>query len=160
MGARIGSDVPFSVVGGTKLATGRGEILTPLPPLPDCAIVICKPSFAIQTPALFARIDARKSRLRPDTEGICAALGAGDLPGVGRRLYNVFEDVLDRRQAAIGAIRTELVERGALGAVMTGTGSGVFGLFPDRDSAHAAWKALSARYRECWLTHPSPDEHI
>ena len=156
MGLRVGSDVPFCVMEGAALAEGRGEILMPLPSLPDCAIVICKPVVAISTPELFGRIDARKSRLRPDTAGILHALETSDLRGVSRRMYNVFEDVLDRRQGGIAAIKSALTDLGASGAVMTGTGSAVFGLFEDESAAQAAYQTLSTRYRECFLTRPWP----
>lgn len=156
----LGSDVPFCVEGGTALAEGRGELLTALPPMPDCAIVICKPSFAISTPALFARIDARRSRLHPDTAGLVSALEGGDLIGASRRMYNVFEDVLDRRQSAVFALKNELLARGALGAVMTGTGSAVFGVFADDEEAQKAHAALSERCRECCLTRPAPPSSL
>ena len=97
IGERVGSDVPYCVLGGTALAEGRGEILTPLPPLPRCHVVLCKPSFPISTPQLFAKVNVRKIVCRPDTPGVLAALEAGDLAGVARRLYNVFEDVLEPR---------------------------------------------------------------
>ena len=155
---RVGSDVPFCVIGGTALAEGRGQILTPLAPMPDGAIVVCKPAFAISTPELFGRIDARKSRLRPDTAGMLDALTAGDLPGAARRMYNVFEDVLDRRQSEILAIKSQLLASGALGAAMTGTGSAVFGVFADDAAARDAHRALAAQYRECYLTRPAPAE--
>ncbi len=154
LGLQAGSDVPFCVLDGTALAEGRGEKLTRLPTLPDCSIVVCKPAFAISTPELFGRVDGRKSRLRPDTPGILAALEAGDLAGVARRLYNVFEDVLDRRQGDVFSIKRVLADRGALGAVMTGTGSAVFGLFDDEAAAQAAFEALSRQYQECFLTRP------
>ncbi len=160
IGETVGSDVPFCVIGGTALAEGRGQRLTPLPPLPDCAIVICKPAFAISTPELFARVDSRKSRLRPDTAGLISSLEADDLPGAARRMFNVFEDVLDRRQNTIGEIKGRLLSLGAVGAAMTGTGSAVFGVFSDEDAAAAAHRELAARYRECWLTRPAPPEHI
>ena len=158
LGLQAGSDVPFCVMEGAALAEGRGEKLTPLPGLPDCAIIICKPPFAISTPELFGRVDGRRSRLRPDTAGITAAMGAGDLAGVARRMYNVFEDVLDRRQQEIFSIKSELTGLGALGAAMTGSGSAVFGLFDSDDAARSAFGALSARYDECWLTRPYPTE--
>ena len=156
MALQLGSDVPFCVAGGTALAEGRGEILTPLTPMPDCAIVICKPAFSISTPVLFGRIDKRKSRLHPDTAGLTASLAAGDLPGAARRMYNVFEDVLDRRQDAIVSIKSELLNKGALGAAMTGTGSAVFGVFDDDEAAEKAHRELSSLYRECYLTRPEP----
>ncbi|MCC8358194.1 MAG: 4-(cytidine 5'-diphospho)-2-C-methyl-D-erythritol kinase [Oscillospiraceae bacterium] len=155
LGLRLGSDVPFCVQGGTALAEGRGEILTPLPALPDCPIVICKPAFAISTPELFGRIDARRSRLRPDTKGILAALETQDLYGVARRMNNVFEDVLDRRQSAVPTIKRQLIDLGAVNAVMTGTGSAVFGVFDNEKTAKAAAEILSPSCQDCVLTRPA-----
>lgn len=156
----VGSDVPFCVIGGTALAEGRGQILTPLPPLPVCSIVICKPAFAISTPDLFNRIDARRSRLHPDTAGMLESIRRGDLSGAARRVFNVFEDVLDRRQGDIARIKNALLDHGALGAAMTGTGSAVFGLFDDPAAADAAHTELSALYHECYRTRPAPAETI
>ena len=70
IGARVGSDVPYCVRGGTALAEGRGERLTPLPPLPRCHVVLCKPAFSVSTPDLFERIDGERLRRRPDTLGL------------------------------------------------------------------------------------------
>ena len=139
---------------GTRLAVGRGELLLPAPEMPDCGIVICKPRFSIRTPDLFARIDSRRSRIHPDTDGLLDAMAAGDLPGLARRMYNVFEDVLPRKNSEIGAIKHALLDAGALGAVMTGTGSAVFGLFPDGAGAQTAAAALKARWRDSFAAAP------
>ena len=147
----VGSDVPYCVTGGMMLAEGRGEILSPLPELPGGWIVICKPPFSVSTAELFGRIDKRRITAHPDTQGLCAALHAGDLCGVARRMFNVFEEALPRSGAEIGSIRGALLDGGALGAVMTGTGSAVFGVFDDRAAAAAAYERLSQSYRECFL---------
>ena len=153
IGARVGSDVPYCVLGGTALAEGRGERLTPLPPLPECHVVLCKPHFPVSTPELFGRIDSMKLRCRPDTAGMLEALKRQDLEGVARRLYNVFEDILPaRRRAEVLSIRNALIQFGALGACMSGTGPTVFGLFDDPAAAHSAWEELSASYRDTFLT--------
>jgi len=153
IGERVGSDVPYCVMGGTALAEGRGEILTPLPPLPKCHVVVCKPDFSISTPELFHRIDSIKLRRRPDTQGVLTALRAGDLAGVARRMYNVFEDVLSERQAAsVREIKQVLIECGALGATMSGTGPTAFGLFNDLNQAKDAYGRLAESYRETYLT--------
>ena len=152
---RIGSDVPFCVAGGTALAEGRGEQLTGLPSLPDCAIVVCKPSFAISTPELFSKINVDKIRFRPDTDGLVGALQEGSLTGVARRMYNVFEDVLPKGTGAIGDIKERLGDGGALGAAMTGTGSAVYGIFKDEEAAADTYEALKASYGECYLTVPA-----
>lgn len=154
LGEQVGSDVPYCVTGGTALAQGRGEILTPLPGLPRCALVLCKPPFSISTPVLFDQLDRHKLRRRPDTQGILKALESGDLAGVARRLYNVFEDVLPPRQArSVAEIKNRLITEGALGAVMTGTGSTVYGLFDDEGLAQRALEDLQESYSETFLCH-------
>lgn len=152
IGQSVGSDVPYCVVGGTALAEGRGERLTPLPPLPHCYAAVCKPTFPISTPQLFSRVELRKIVRRPDTAGLLAALEAGDLTGVARRMYNVFEDVLEpRRQAEIDSIKATLIDCGALGASMSGSGPSVFGLFPDREAAQHACRRLRELYKSVFL---------
>lgn len=155
IGERVGSDVPFCVTGGTALAEGRGERLTPLSPLPPCHIVICKPPFSISTPQLFSRVNVRKIVRRPDTAGVAAALEAGDLAGVARRMYNVFEDVLEpRRLAVIREIEGVLIDCGALGASMSGSGPSVFGLFGGEAQAREAKARLEESWRDVFLCAP------
>ena len=148
-GETVGSDVAFCLRGGTALASGRGEILQPLPPLPPCCFVICKPDFSISTPELFQKLDGAKLCCHPDTEGLLAALKAQDLDALCRRMYNVFEDVPDRRMRTIRAAKGALLDCGALGALMTGTGSAVFGVFRDRKTADTARATLAGEYRFC-----------
>ena len=156
MGAKAGSDVPFCVLGGTALAEGRGELLTPLSPLPPCRVVICKPPFSVSTPQLFGRVNVRKIVRRPDTPGVVAALGAGDLAGVARRMYNVFEDVLDpRRLSELNEIKGVLIDCGALGASMSGSGPSVFGLFDSEHDARSALARLEESYRDVFLCAPA-----
>lgn len=142
---KTGSDVPFCTAGGTMLATGRGEILEPLPPMPPCLYVICKPSFSISTPELFRKLDSVKLRRHPDTAGLREALRNGDLRGISRRMYNVFEDIRDRRLRTVAEMKSILLDCNALGAVMTGTGSAVFGIFENREEAAKAVTALSEK---------------
>lgn len=152
MGEKLGSDVPFCVAGGTVQARGRGEILEALPPLPHCFMVICKPAFSISTPELFSRVNWKKIRVRPNTEQLIACLSAGDLGGTARRMYNVFEDVLPARCQEVAAVKSRLLDFGALGASMSGTGSAVFGLFDREEKAREAYEALKKDYQDCFLT--------
>lgn len=152
VGEQVGSDVPYCVLGGTALAEGRGEILTELPALPACWVAVCKPDFPVSTPELFARIDNCKVRRRPDSGGVLAALEAGDLGGVARRMYNVFEDVLpDRQRGRVAEIKNVLIQKGALGANMSGTGPTAFGLFAAEEAAREAAEALSEQYKDTFL---------
>lgn len=152
VGEAVGSDVPYCVLGGTALAEGRGEILTPLCPLPACWVVACKPDFPVSTPELFRAIDGVHVRCRPDTAGVLAALDSGDLEGVARRMYNVFEDALPKRQAIrVCEIKNVLIQCGALGATMSGTGPTAFGLFHQLEDAQKAYDILAKQNRETFL---------
>lgn len=155
IGQSVGSDVPYCVPGGTALAEGRGERLTPLPALPPCHIVVCKPSFPVSTPQLFSRVDVRKILRRPDTQGMLEALEQGDLSGIARRMYNVFEDVLEPwKRAEVHAIQNALLDAGALGAIMTGSGPTVFGLFEALPQAQQAARRLGEQYQDVFLAQP------
>ena len=156
MGECLGSDVPYCIAGGTALAEGRGERLTPLKQLPICHVVVCKPGFSVSTPALFSKLDCDRIRHRPDTQGVMDALEQGDLAGVARRMYNVFESVLTRGRDEVEAIKATLLDHGALGAAMSGTGPAVFGLYDDRKSAAAAAASLRGSYKDVFLTKNIP----
>lgn len=153
IGGRVGADVPYCVLGGTALAEGIGEKLTPLPALPECWAVLVKPGFSVSTPELFAKLDGQRLHGRPDTAGMIEALEARDLPGVARRLYNVFEEVLPkRRREIVEEVKGALVDKGALGACMTGTGSTVYGLFSTEEKALEAFTALKKIWPETFIS--------
>lgn len=154
MAARVGSDVPFCVRGGTALAEGRGEVLTALPPLPPCHILLCKPGFGISTPALFGRVRVEDVHSRPNLPAMLSALSAGDLPGIAAQMRNVFEDVLAEEREAIFAIRDTMRRHGALSAMMTGSGTTVFGLFSEEDAARQAAAALKQGDLQVFLVKP------
>ncbi len=156
LSCQIGSDVAFCVAGGTVIARGRGERLEDLPPLPDCRFVIAKPEFSVSTPELFRKLDSVSLRSHPDTAGLLEGIAAGDLNAICRRMYNVFEDLPDRRMRSVGQLRGQLLDHGALGAMMTGTGSAVFGVFADEDAANRACEALKKDYRFCAVAAPVP----
>ncbi len=135
----LGADVPFCIRGGTALAEGKGELLTPLPDLSGIHVVLCRPDFLCSTQELFRAIDRLKFRLKPDVSGMVKAVKQQDLQGVARRMFNVFESALSRTQMdQVRNLKNSLLDSGALGAAMTGSGSGVFALFGDAASAEAA----------------------
>ena len=151
IGALVGSDVPYCIRGGTALAQGRGEILTDLPPLPDCWFVVCTPPFPISTPELFAQVRVKKLRCHPDTAGMLKALANRDLEAVARRVYNVFEDVLPRKYAQVFEIKRKILDEGAMTASMTGSGPTVFGIFSDENKAISAAHELKKEYKATFL---------
>ena len=154
LGEQVGSDVAFCVAGGTALARGRGEVLEDLTPMPDCAIVICKPGFSISTPELFRKLDQTGLRTHPDTAGMLSALESGNLKEISMRMFNVFEEVDDRRMRSEAEIKHVLLDYGALGAVMTGTGSAVFGVFGDETAAETCAVYLRSEHKFCHVARP------
>ena len=160
IGFAVGSDMPFCVRGGTALAEGRGELLTDLPPLPECVLVLCKPDFGIPTGSLFARVDGGELGHRPDIDGMRAALAAGDLKGVAARLGNVFEQVLPPEYGEVFTIRDRLRDLGALNAAMSGSGPTVFGFFQGEGTAAAAAEVLRQWYAQTYLARPLTRQQV
>ena len=145
MAARLGSDVPFFIRGGTALATGRGEKLAALPDMPPCWLVIVKPEESHSTAAMYAAIDSAPQRVSGDSRAVREGLEKGELSAVAAGLSNDFQQVLPE-SSAVPAIVEALRQRGALNAQMTGSGSAVFGIFACQDGAEAAAEALKATY--------------
>lgn len=143
--ARLGSDVPFFIRGGTALATGRGEKLSALPDMPPCWLVIVKPEESHSTAAMYAAIDNALRRVSGDSRAVREWLEKGDLSAIAAGLNNDFQQVLPEG-SAVPAIVEALRQQGALNAQMSGSGSAVFGLFRCREDAETAAKALKETY--------------
>lgn len=154
LGLQVGADVPFCLAGGVKLAQGVGERLSPAPELPPCAIVVCKPPVGVSTAEAFRRSDERTDGGKDYTGAVLAALKTGSLEAVGEALGNDFEDVM--RLPEVEAIKERLLQAGAVGACMTGSGSAVFGLFRDAKDAQACAFALLPEWHDTFLCFPVP----
>lgn len=152
MAAALGSDVPFFIRGGTQLATGRGEVLSPLPSLTDGWFVIVKPAESFSTPAMYRRLDELPPE-PPRPDGMPAALETGDVRTVAAALCNSFERAVPP-DSAVWVIREALRAQGALAAMLSGSGSAVFGLFDREDAACAAADALRARWPLTFAVQP------
>lgn len=153
LGAEVGADVPFCVLGGTALATGTGTELTPLTPLPDCWILAVKPPVGVSTAVAYAAIDNAPMLYRPDNDGMCRALQQGRLPRVGQLMCNVFEHALalPEVEKAVSAVK----EFSPLGCCMTGSGSVVFALFEKKEQAQTGASALREQgYDRVFLCRP------
>lgn len=153
MGAELGSDVPFCIQGGCALCEGRGEIMTPLPDLPTTTFVIAKPPFHVSTAWVYSNLKADKLREHPDTNGALEAIRAGDSTGVGIRMFNVLESVTAAAHPEIGKIKRILLECGATGSVMSGSGPTVIGMFKDRSVANDAKNLLRKERCEAFVVH-------
>lgn len=152
LGAKIGADVPFALMGGTCRVQGVGDFLKPLPPCPDCWFVIVMPSYGISTPEAFAAYDRVGSPVHPDCFAQEQAIRAGDLAGVCAAAGNALE--FCSGAAETETIKQLLVQNGARTALMTGSGAAVFGVFDAEPQAQAAAAALRARYPQVYAARP------
>ncbi|MDO5701806.1 MAG: 4-(cytidine 5'-diphospho)-2-C-methyl-D-erythritol kinase [Lachnospiraceae bacterium] len=145
-GRKIGADVPFCIMKGTALSEGIGEILTPLKSMPKAHILLCKPNVSVSTKDVYTRLDEMDDLRHPDIDGMLAAIEAGDLEAMTDPscMSNVLEAVTGARYPVIGEIEKTMKAEGALGAVMSGSGSTVFGIFRDIDKADQCRKRLRA----------------
>ena len=143
-GVKLGADVPYCVMRGTALAEGIGEILTELPPAPDCHLLLAKPPVSVSTKAVYGKLKVGEllPEQHPDIDGIISAIKDQDIAGIAGRLGNVLETVTIPDHPQIGRIKRIMTENGALGALMSGSGPTVFGIFTDRGQAEAARTAL------------------
>ncbi len=151
MGAELGADIPYCIMGGTKLAEGIGEVLTDLPPMPKTNVLIVKPPINVSTASIYEKIDGAPVGARPDREKITKALKIGDIRGISDSLCNVMETVTAKMHPVIGGIKTKMLLNGALGAVMSGSGPSVFGLFDDYDKAKASHDSFAHQYKDVFL---------
>jgi 4-diphosphocytidyl-2-C-methyl-D-erythritol kinase len=135
IGAEIGSDVPFCVYAGTALAKGRGEILTPLPAPPPCWVVLAKPSHGVSTADVFGRLKVDEIRDHPQTQKMVEALETRNYDSIVRHLGNVLEPVTMDMHSSVRKIKRKMLEFGADGALMSGSGPTVFALVKQESRA-------------------------
>ena len=154
LGAQVGSDVPFCVVGGTAMVEGRGERLRMLPNMPDCVFVVCKPDFPISTPELFRKIDEKTIAKRPDNRAMESAILAGDLGRVAENLFNVFDPVVTEDHLELNYIKSIFNSYGSIGQQMTGSGSAVFCLVPEFEFAAVICNMLRENYPQVFVAKP------
>lgn len=147
-GVRIGADVPFCIMRGTALSEGIGEILTPLPAVPQCQILIAKPGISVSTKFVYEhlRVQELEPEQHPDIDGIIAAIEKKDLYGIADKLGNVLESVTVPEYPVIAQIKDKMRELGAVNSLMSGSGPTVFGIFTSPKAAADAYEEL--RYGE------------
>lgn len=141
-GVILGADVPYCIMRGTVLAEGIGEILTPLPAMPKCYVLIAKPPLSASTKTVYEKNDQEGISRHPDIDGILAGLDAGDLKKIAGSMGNVLEQVMLKEHPVLGQIKETMKEAGALNAMMSGSGPTVFGIYENRRTAKAAAEKL------------------
>ena len=147
-GVKIGADVPYCILRGTALSEGIGEVLTSLPPVPQCQVLVAKPGINVSTKFVYENLHANDLRpeQHPDIDGMIRAIKAQDLQGIADKLGNVLETVTVKEYPVIQEIKDKMLEFGAIGSLMSGSGPTVFGLFTNPKAAQEAYEEL--RYGE------------
>lgn len=152
IGAGIGADVPFALLGGTCRVRGVGDLMKALPPCPDCWFTVVMPDYGVSTPEAFAAYDKVGSSTHPDCEAQEKAIRAEDLAGVCAAAGNALEECSGARDNE--AIKTALKENGAVTALMTGSGAAVFGIFESEEAARSAAEAVKAQWPQVYVARP------
>lgn len=143
-GVRIGADVPYCIMRGTALSEGIGEILTPLPPVPQCQVLIAKPGINVSTKFVYENLQANqlKPEQHPDINGMIDEIKQHNLYGIAGKMGNVLETVTIREYPVINQLKERMMALGAVGSMMSGSGPTVFGLFTNPGAAQAAYEEL------------------
>ncbi|ORU01470.1 4-diphosphocytidyl-2-C-methyl-D-erythritol kinase [Anaerovibrio sp. JC8] len=142
LGAQLGSDIPFCIMGGTMLSTGRGEILERLPDFPEVDVVLAKPKVGVSTAWAYKTYDAGYDGPHPDNTAMIKAIVQGDILSASKLLCNVLESVTINKHAIIDKYKQEMLNKGALASMMSGSGPTVFGLAPDEAVANEMAEAI------------------
>ena len=152
IGAKAGSDVPFMIMGGTKRVQGVGDIISPCPAMPRCHLVICMPEKGVSTPAAFANYDRLGEKTIVETDNLVAAMADNDIYGVAKYMANDLEKAAASEDTQ--PIKEALIQQGAIGSVMTGSGAAVFGVFDSEEKAKAACEYFRSKVRSVFIAKP------
>lgn len=152
IGLSLGADIPYCLAGGTALVRGIGEIVTPLPPPPLLWVVLVKPGTGIATAEVFNNFRPVAASLRPSAHGLIAALKKGDLSILSSVMGNVLESVTFTRLPVLQVLKSRAIEKGALVAQMTGSGSALFALASDYRRARTIYEDLKGQVEFARIT--------
>ena len=141
-GVKIGADVPFCIMRGTALAEGIGEVLTPLPAMPHSSLVIAKPKIHVSTKFVYGNLKANELKEHPDIDGQVQALREGSLEQLVAKMGNVLETVTIPAYPVIDEIKKTMLKNDAMGAMMSGSGPTVFGIFEREERAQEVCRLL------------------
>lgn len=142
IGVTLGADVPYCIWGGTALSEGIGEKLSRVDAMPDCYILIAKPGISVSTAFVYKNLKLKELTKHPDIDGMLECLKEKDLTGICDRLENVLETVTAREYPIIEKVKKHLMDQGAMGALMSGSGPTIFAIFRDKKTADNALESL------------------
>ena len=155
-GVKLGADVPSCIMRGTALAEGIGEKLTALPKMPPCTILIAKPPIAVSTKFVYEHLKLDEHTIHPDIDGLIGDLKKRDLTALAGHMGNLLETVTVGEYPVIDEIKKTMRESGAIGAMMSGSGPTVFGIFPDENAAEKAAGKIKNKQlaKQTYITRP------
>lgn len=151
IGGEIGADVPFCILGGGALAEGIGERLTKIQGLRSGWIVLAKPNIGVSTAEAYKNLKLNEIKYRPNTEGLIEALNRDNLYDVCKNLCNVFEKGIQEKHPIVRKIKRKMLQYGAMGSLMSGSGPSVFGIYKDYEKAKAAYGKLRIFFKQTYL---------
>lgn len=144
-GVKLGADVPYCILRGTALSEGIGEVLSKLPAMPKCYILIAKPPINVSTKLVYEKLDAQLINSHPNIDGIITGLEEGNIHEIADNMGNILEVVTVKEYPIIDDIKKAMIELGAINSLMSGSGPTVFGLFEDISIAKKAAKVIRNR---------------
>jgi len=156
IGRRVGADVPFCIRGGSALAEGIGEKITRLPFIGEVHIVLAKPPIGVSTKEVYQGLKLDEITKRPDIDRIIKALAEGNVRYVADNMVNVLETVTIKKYPVIGEIKSIMIQFGALGSLMSGSGPTVFGLFQTKECAEKCYHRLQDYIKEVYMVQTVP----
>ncbi|MDE7307129.1 MAG: 4-(cytidine 5'-diphospho)-2-C-methyl-D-erythritol kinase [Lachnospiraceae bacterium] len=153
-GVKLGADVPYCIMGGTALAEGIGDILTPVRDIPPCYIILAKPGINVSTRVVYSELNVDKIEHHPDIDGLIRGIQINDLYAMTKKMGNVLEEVTEKMYPVIKEIKQTMLSLGAINSMMSGSGPTVFGIFDEKDTAKQAYDSLKAdeRCRQVYIT--------
>jgi 4-diphosphocytidyl-2-C-methyl-D-erythritol kinase len=151
LGTGIGADVPFCILGGGALAEGIGEKLTKINGLRSGWIVLSKPTVSVSTAEAYGSLQLGNIKKRPDTDALVDAIERDNLYDVSKNLCNVFEAGIQKRHPIVKRIKRKMMQYGAMGSLMSGSGPSVFGIFKDYERAKSAYGKLKLLFKQTYM---------
>ncbi|MEG1003620.1 4-(cytidine 5'-diphospho)-2-C-methyl-D-erythritol kinase [Clostridium sp.] len=152
LGVKLGADVPYCINGGTALCEGVGEVITQLKPFKDKILVLVKPPFGVSTKGVYQEFDLSKVVFHPNVEGLMKNMANDNIGYVSKNMKNLLENVTLLKYKEIIGIKQAMMEYGALGSMMSGSGPTVFAFFEDMVKAQKCYEVMKKKYKDVFIT--------
>ena len=152
LGMQAGTDVPYSIVGGTAFVSGRGEIVTPIKPMPSCWVVLAKPRISVSTKTVFRALEVERLDYIPKSRIVADAIEIGDYKGMVDNLSNALEAVTFERHPKLRQLSERMERYGMDGVTMSGSGPTIIGFSQNYSRAKRVYNSLRGFCEEVYIT--------